>query len=180
MFKHSCKSVLLNALLASALLPAALAHAQTTADDAAAARASVTEAREVCGLACILERQKQALAGAWEVSVNPAQVPGAPAPFTAYFTYDGSGGFVETDPLAGGNGHGAWVGHGGLQFTFRMVRRLLAPDGRSLGTFKVIERITLVNDNEYRGEFSADFFDPAGNYMGTIPGTTRATRIFVP
>ena len=179
MFKYFGPSLSMLVLTIVCLMPAAVARAQSTADDAPGAPERAAQSRDACGLPCILEKQRQALAGAWEVTVNPAQLPGAPLPFTAYFTYDAGGGFVETDSLAGGNGHGAWVGHGGAQFTFRMVRRLFAPDGQTLGTFKVIERITLVNDNEYRGEFSADFFDPAGKFMGTIPGTTRATRISV-
>jgi hypothetical protein len=120
---------------------------------------------------------KRSIVGSWVVHVIPAQGPGAPLPFDAYFTYNSDEGFVETDPLAGGNGHGYWEKTSKNTVKWRMIRPLIEPNGNLAGSFDVIETITLTSKDEYTGVFAAKLLDPSGNLITTIPGETRGRRI---
>jgi hypothetical protein len=122
-------------------------------------------------------KEKRSIVGAWVVEVIPDAVPGAPPPFLAYFTYNADEGFVETDPLAGGNGHGYWERLSKNEVKWRMIRPLIDAAGQLTGSFDVIETITLTAQNEYVGTFTAKLLDPSGNLITTIPGKTRGKRI---
>lgn len=120
---------------------------------------------------------RRSIVGSWEVTVISDDVPGAPAPFLAYFTYDSGEGFVETDPHAGGNGHGYWEKTGRNKIKWRMIRPLYDQQFQLTGSFDVTETIVLTSATEYEGEFVAKLLDPEGNVVAVIPGRTEGRRI---
>src|SRR5262245_19427123 len=73
------------------------------------------------GILDVLQQQKKAIAGTWQVVANPINPPpGFPTEFRALHTFTEDGRFIETsatNPLVKSAAHGEWRHDSGRQFS---------------------------------------------------------------
>jgi hypothetical protein len=126
----------------------------------------------------------QTLEGAWNVAVVFAQ-PGLPpcAPAGAVFTAVSPGRgtvIAESCYASEGAGYGSWVRRTNNRFAATFIGNSFGPDGTVVSTYKVRARVSLgPTGDTFTGPFTTEFFDLAGNLLGTVTGTVSADRIVV-
>ena len=126
----------------------------------------------------------QTLEGAWNVTVVFDQQGLPPcAPAGAVFTAIGAGKgtvIAESCYATEGAGYGSWVRTANDQFASTFIGNSFGPDGTVAATYKVRTWVSLgPSRNAFTGPFTTEFFDLAGNLLGTVTGTVSAVRIVV-
>jgi hypothetical protein len=126
----------------------------------------------------------QTLAGAWNsaLTFNEGGAPFcAPAPGVFLETRPGSGTVIADSCYASeGAGYGSWVRTAHNQFAITFIGNSFGPDGTVATTYKVRGTVSLSPTlNSFSGPFQAQFFDLAGNLLGTVTGTVTSVRIVV-
>jgi len=84
----------------------------------------------------------------------------------------------NVDPRGGSVCLGAW--RQTTQQTFKLTHRvyLYDPNGNFQGVGHLSETVTLGdNGNSHSGTFTLSFYDPAGNFLFSVPGNVVAERI---
>jgi hypothetical protein len=123
--------------------------------------------------------------GSWIFNVTNTSGPGAGAKITAFITFVGGGGLVETDLNAGrpnrpsGPGHGAWIStsEGGVAFKF--IQQRFDAQGYA-GTLQITGLVTLEEGgNTLHGTDTAEVRDTSGTLLVSFTQMTTATRISV-
>jgi hypothetical protein len=115
--------------------------------------------------------------GAWNVTIEFDGFPPCTAP--ALNTADG-GVIANACTNLESPGYGQWVKIPNRKFAITFVGLEFAPDGQSIGTYKVRAEVTLTKDGTvFSGPFTADIFDTGGHVTFTISGMVRATRVAV-
>jgi hypothetical protein len=114
----------------------------------------------------------ESLVGTWNLVVTPQSnpdIPVTPPPFTALFSFEVGGTFMQTDtgfhpgsavelfpdlgPLSASDGWGAWEAAGSNRYRGKFIKNLFSADGAHVGY--VITRLTMVvrgNHLEARGD----------------------------
>jgi hypothetical protein len=83
-------------------------------------------------------------------------------------------------PIGGNVCFGVWKTVGHLTVKLHHVGLMFNPDGSIRATFTVDEVDTVAADNKtYSGTFDFKVFDPSGNQVAEVKGTTAGTRITV-
>jgi hypothetical protein len=133
------------------------------------------------------ERSTPAITGSWLETYTPA----VGAPFKAVNTYGEDGvwissaqGAVVTGPPFPSSftpAQGQWTHRGGRTFSTTAVSiGSDVTDGRLLFLLKVRQTVTLNRrGNAYRSVFKTEVFDPEGNLLFAVEGTSEARRISV-
>ena len=130
------------------------------------------------------EDQSSSIVGLWHIKFN-ITVPGVPDPITiqeAFQIWIAGGTEVHNpnvDPRGGSVCLGAWTENRG---TFKLTHRVwsYSTDGIWLGTINLNESVRVVDRGRRQtGNFSLDFFDPAGNPTPPVhvEGAVVAERI---
>jgi hypothetical protein len=126
----------------------------------------------------------QTLAGAWNATVvfdQQGLPPCAPAGgvFTAVSPGRGTV-IVESCYASEGAGYGSWVRTAKNRFAATFIGNSFGPDGTVASTYKVRAWVSLgPTGDAFTGPFTTQFFDLAGNLLGTVTGTVSAVRIVV-
>jgi hypothetical protein len=136
------------------------------------------------GILDVLEQQKRALAGTWQVVADPLNPPpGFPAEFRALHTFTEDGRFIETsatNPLLKSPAHGEWRYEGGRQFSATFLFYVFDPAGNHAVTVKVRALITLnERGDEWSGPVKFDVLTPDGNPIMSGTGSQSAKRVVV-
>jgi hypothetical protein len=126
----------------------------------------------------------QTLAGAWNVTIVFDQQGLPPcAPAGAVFTAirPGTGTVIaESCYATEGAGYGSWVRTASNRFASTFIGNSFGPDGTVAATYKVRAWVALGPTRDaFTGSFTTEFFDLAGNPVGTVTGTISAVRIMV-
>jgi hypothetical protein len=117
------------------------------------------------------------LVGAWNVRIEFDGFPPCSAP--GLMTADG-GIVANACTNLESPGYGQWARIGNREFAVTFAGLEFAPDGSSIGTYKVKARVTLTKDGAmFSGPFTTDIFDQDGRVILTVTGLVRATRIQV-
>jgi|SoiMethySBSTD1v2_1073268.scaffolds.fasta_scaffold58449_2 hypothetical protein len=130
------------------------------------------------------EDQSSSIVGLWHIKFN-ITVPGVPDPITiqeAFQIWNAGGTEVHNpnvDPRGGSVCLGSWTDNRG---TFKLTHRVwsYSTDGIWLGTINLNESVRVVDRGRRQtGNFSLDFFDPAGNPTPPVhvEGNVVAERI---
>ena len=124
------------------------------------------------------------LEGAWTVTVvfdQEGLPPCAPAGtvFTAVRPDRGTV-IAESCYASEGAGYGSWVRLANSQFAATFIGNSFGPDGTVASTYKVRAWVSVgPSGDAFTGPFTTEFFDLAGNLLGTVTGTVSAVRILV-
>jgi len=133
------------------------------------------------------ERRTLALTGSWLETFTPA----GGSPFKAVETYGADGGWISSAqgavvtgpplPASFTPAQGQWTYQGGRTFSTTAVSiGSDLTDGHLLFLLKVRQTVTLNRGgNAYRSVFRVEVFDPAGNLLFIVEGTSEARRIGV-
>ena len=79
-----------------------------------------------------------------------------------------------------GAGYGSWVRTANNRFASTFIGNSFGPDGTVAATYKVRASASLgPTGNTFTGPFTTEFFDLAGNLLGTVTGTVSAVRIVI-
>jgi hypothetical protein len=79
-----------------------------------------------------------------------------------------------------GAGYGSWARTANHAFASTFIGNSFGPDGTVAATYKVRATVALdPSGDTFTGPFTTDFFDLAGNLLGTVTGTVGAARIAV-
>lgn len=125
-------------------------------------------------------RSGQTLEGAWNAAIV-FQAQGLPpcAPAPTLFTSDGTM-TAESCYASEGTGYGAWAHTANNDFAITFIGNSFGPDGTVAATYKVRASVALgPTRNTFTGSFKTEFFDLAGNLVGSVTGTISAVRIAV-
>jgi hypothetical protein len=124
------------------------------------------------------------LEGAWNVTVVFEQQglpPCAPAGTVFTTITPGRGTVIAESCFASeGAGYGSWVHTANDRFAATFIGNSFGPDGTVAATYKVRAWVALnPSADTFSGPFTTEFFDLAGNLLGTVTGTVSAARIVV-
>jgi hypothetical protein len=117
--------------------------------------------------------------GTWLVEVTlDSPPPGFPGSFTALETYSRGCGMTTTNDLlpAARGGQGEWVQDGGRRF-HTLIQFLTTDAAGPSGAIVVTHSLQLNGGSRYTGEGEAEFFDAAGNSLGTATFSSAAERL---
>jgi len=132
-------------------------------------------------------RSRLAITGSWLETFAPA----GGSPFNAVETYGADGGWISSAqgavvtgpplPASFTPAQGQWTHQGGRTFSTTAVSiGSDLTDGHLLFLLKVRQTVTLDRGgNAYRSVFRTDVFDPDGNLLFEVEGTSEARRINV-
>jgi hypothetical protein len=124
------------------------------------------------------------LEGAWNATLvfdQQGLPPCAPAGAVITAVSPGSGTVIAESCYASeGAGYGSWVRTARNRFAATFIGNSFGPDGTVAATYKVRAWVSLgPSEDAFSGPFTTDFFDLAGNLLGTVTGTVSAARIVV-
>ena len=126
----------------------------------------------------------QTLEGAWNATLvfdQQGLPPCAPAGGVFTAVRPGMGTVIAESCYASeGAGYGSWVRTANNQFAATFIGNSFGPDGTVAATYKVRGWLSLgPTGDTFAGPFTTEFFDLAGNLLGTVTGTVSAARIIV-
>lgn len=126
----------------------------------------------------------QTLEGAWNVTVvfdQQGLPPCAPAGTVITAVSPGRGTIIAESCYASeGAGYGSWARTANNRFAATFIGNSFGPDGTVAATYKVRAWVSLgPTGDAFSGPFTTEFFDLAGNLLGTVTGTVSAARIVV-
>lgn len=133
------------------------------------------------------ERRTPAITGSWLETFAPA----GGSPFKAVETFGADGVWISSAqgavitappfPASFTPAQGQWTHQGGRTFSTTAVSiGSDVTDGHLLFLLKVRQTVTLNRSgNAYRSVFRTEVFDPAGNLLFVVEGTSEARRISV-
>ena len=124
------------------------------------------------------------LEGAWTVTVvfdQQGLLPCAPAGALFTTITPGRGTVIAESCYASeGAGYGSWARTASNEFASTFIGNSFGLDGTVAATYKVRASVALgPSGDTFSGPFTTDFFDLAGNLLGTATGTVSAARIVV-
>jgi hypothetical protein len=115
--------------------------------------------------------------GAWNVTIEFEGFPPCTAP--SLMTADG-GIVANACTNLESPGYGQWIRTGSRTYAVTFVGLEYAPDGSTIGTYKVRAKGTLTKDASlFSGPFKTEVFDQEGRVIFTVTGMVRATRVTV-
>ena len=132
----------------------------------------------------VIERQKKAIAGSWQLVINMINPPpGVPAEFRALETFTEDGFVVSTtslNPLSAGPAHGEWRHEAGRQFSQTCFFYIFDPMGNHSVTIRLRSLLTLnERGDEHSALYKLDFLMPDGNLILSGNATGRGKRFSV-
>ena len=126
----------------------------------------------------------QTLEGAWNATLvfdQQGLPPCAPAGGVFTAVRPGMGTVIAESCYASeGAGYGSWVRTANNRFAATFIGNSFGPDGTVVATYKVRAWVSIgPTGDAFTGPFTTEFFDLAGNLLGTVTGTVSAARIVV-